>query len=171
MKLAKVLFLIIVYPLALNYLSCGYYSFSGASVPSHLKTVALPLFENRTTEFGIPEDLNVALINEFTRDNTLKVTNSRTADSIIEGVVLNIREQPGAYNVEEQVKEIRIYVRIKAKFEDLKKNKIMWEEQIEQWGIYRPDSQTGDNSTRQDAITEALEKIVSDIFVKTIAGW
>jgi len=171
MKLKKILFLFLFAQLILYISSCGYYSFSGSTLPSHIRTIALPLFENRTTEFGVPEDLNGALISEFTRDNSLKVVDSRTADSIIDGAILSIREQPGAYNVEEQVKEIRIYVRVKAKFEDLKKNKVMWEEQIEQWGIYNPDASSGDNTTRQDAIAEALGKIVTDIFVKTIAGW
>lgn len=150
---------------------CGYYSFSGSSLPSHLRTIAIPIFQNKTTEFGVPEDITDALINEFTRDNTLKVADRRTADSIIEGTIVNIREQAGAYNQQEQVKEIRIYVRVRAKFEDLAKNKVLWEEEISQWGSYNPDSPSGENSTRQDAINEAIGKIVTEIFNKTISGW
>ncbi len=150
---------------------CSYYSFSGSSLPSHLRTIAIPMFENSTTEFGVPEDITDALINEFTQDNTLKVVDRRAADSIIEGTIVNIREQAGAYNQQEQVQEIRIYVRIKAKFEDLKKNNIMWEEEITQWGTYSPDSPSGENSTRQDAIAEAISKIVTDILNRTISGW
>lgn len=150
---------------------CSYYSFSGSSLPSHLRTIAIPMFENRTTEFGVPEDITDALINEFTQDNTLKVVDQRAADSIIEGTIVNIREQAGAYNQQEQVQEIRIYIRIKAKFEDLKKNNIMWEEEITQWGTYSPDSPSGENSTRQDAIAEAISKIVTDILNRTISGW
>lgn len=152
-------------------LHCGYYSFSGSSLPSNIRTIAIPIFENKTTEFGVPEDITDTLINEFTRDNTLKVVDRRAADSIIEGAIVNIREQAGAYNQQEQVQEIRIYVMIKAKFEDLKKNKVIWEEEITQWGTYSPDSPSGENTTRQDAIGEAIEKIVADIFNKTISGW
>ncbi|UCE05762.1 MAG: hypothetical protein JSW07_19560, partial [bacterium] len=47
---------------------CGYYSFSGSSLPSHIRTIAVPMFENRTTEFGVREDITDALINEFTQD-------------------------------------------------------------------------------------------------------
>jgi curli biogenesis system outer membrane secretion channel CsgG len=152
-------------------LSCGYYSFSGSSLPSNIRTIAIPMFENKTTEFGVPEDITDALINAFTQDNSLKVVDRRTADSIIEGAIVNIREQAGAYNQQEQVQEIRIYVRIKAKFEDLKKNNVIWEEEITQWGTYSPDSSSGENTTRQDAIEEAIEKIVTEIFNKTISGW
>ena len=150
---------------------CGYYSFSGSSLPSIIRTIAIPLFENKTTEFGVPEDITDALINEFTQDNTLKVVDRRAADSVIEGTIVNIREQAGAYNQQEQVQEIRIYVRVKAKFEDLKKNNVIWEEEITQWGTYSPDASGGENATRQDAIDEAIEKIVTEIFNKTISGW
>ena len=151
---------------------CGYYSFSGSTLPPHLRTIAIPIFENRTTEFGIPEDLTDALIDKFTEDNSLKVLDRRAADSMIAGTILSVREQAGAYTVQEQVKEIRIYIRIQAKFEDIKKNKVMWEQEFTQWGTYNPDlplTQSGSN--RQDAIEEALEKISADIFNKTIGGW
>ncbi len=150
---------------------CGYYSFSGSSLASNIRTVAIPLFENKTTEFGVPEDITDALINEFTQDNTLKIVDRRAADSIIEGTILSIREQAGAYNQQEQVQEIRIYVIVKAKFEDLKKNNVIWEENITQWGTYSPDASGDENTTRQDAIAEAIEKIVTEIFNKSISGW
>lgn len=151
---------------------CGYYSFSGSTLPPHLRTIAIPIFENRTTEFGIPEDLTDALIDKFTEDNSLKVLDRRAADSMIEGIILSVREQAGAYTVQEQVKEIRIYIRIQAKFEDIKKNAVMWEQEFTQWGTYNPDLPlTQSGSSRQDAIEEALEKISADIFNKTIGGW
>jgi len=163
------IYLLALVPVVISH--CGYYSFSGSSLPANIRTIAIPMFENRTTEFGVREDITDALINEFTQDNTLKVVDQRSADSIIEGTIINIREQAGAYNQQEQVKEIRIYVNVQAKFEDLKNNKVIWEEQITQWGTYSPDSPSGENSTRQDAIGEAIGKIVTDIFNKTISGW
>jgi outer membrane lipopolysaccharide assembly protein LptE/RlpB len=155
----------------LFFLHCGYYSFSGSSLQSNIRTIAIPTFENKTTEFGVPEDITDELINEFTQDNTLKVVDRRAADSILEGTIESVREQPGAYNQQEQVQEIRIYVRVKAKFEDLRNNNVIWEQEINQWGTYSPDAPSGENSTRQDAIDEAIGKIVTEIFNKTVAGW
>jgi len=150
---------------------CGYYSFSGSAIPAHLKTIAIPIMENKTVEFGVPEDLTDGLIAQFTQDNSLKVVDRRSADSIIEGTIFSIRDQAGAYNQQESVKEIRVYVVVQAKFEDLKNSKVVWEEQITQWGTYNPDAASGEASTRQEAIAEALEKIVDDIFNKTVSGW
>ncbi|NOZ62710.1 MAG: LptE family protein [Calditrichaeota bacterium] len=151
---------------------CGYYSFSGSTLPGHIKTISVPTFGNRTSEFGVPEDLTDALIAEFTKDNTLKVTDRRTADSMIRGEITNIRDQAGAYNQNEQVSEIKVYVTVNVAFEDLKKNQTFWEEQITQWGTYNPDVAAGQgSSTRQEAIQEALDKIVTDIFNKTVSNW
>ncbi len=151
---------------------CGYYSFSGSTLSAHIRTVAVPMFENKTSEFGVREDMTDALIIKFTQDNTLKVADRRSADSIVLGSITNIREQAGAYNTDEQVNEIRVYVSVQAKYEDIKKHKVIWEESITQWGTYNPNAPAGDEgSTRQDGISEAVEKIVDDIFNKTVSGW
>ena len=153
------------------HISCGFYSFSGSTLPSHIKTVAVPMFGNKTSEFGVREDITDTLIDQFTQDNSLKVVDQRTADSIVRGEIVNVREQAGSYNQDEQVNEIRIYVTVNAAYEDVKKHNTIWEEQITQWGTYNPDLTSGEGSTREDALKEAIEKIVADMFNKTISGW
>lgn len=147
--------------------SCGYYSFSGSTLPAHLKTIAIPVFEDRTSEFGVRESITEALIEEFTKDNTLKISDPRNADSILEGTITNIRDQAGTVNLSEQVKDIKVYVSVDVKFHDVKNRKIIWEEQITHWGTFDPDNVTG----RTDGIKEAIDKLVADILNKTIAGW
>ena len=39
----------------LFFLHCGYYSFSGSTLQSNIRTIAIPTFENKTAEFGVPE--------------------------------------------------------------------------------------------------------------------
>lgn len=146
---------------------CGYYSFSGSSLPSHLKTIAIPVFDDKTSEFGVREKISEALIEEFTRDNTLKISDPRNADSILEGTITSIRDQAGAYDANEQVKDIKIHITVDVKFRDVKKREIIWEEQITQWGTYDPDASDG----RTEGIGEAVDKLVADILNKTIAGW
>ena len=108
MKLKKNTLLIFILSLLAIGNKCGYYSFSGSSLPSHIHTVAVPMFENKTSEFGVREDITDAIIKRFTQDNSLKVTDRRSADSMVSGTIVNIREQAGAYNTEEKVSEIRV---------------------------------------------------------------
>jgi len=66
---------------------CGIYSFSGSTLPSYLKTVGVPVFENRTAEFGIDEDITGIIIDAIRRDNTLKISDPGNADALLNGVV------------------------------------------------------------------------------------
>ena len=65
---------------------CGYYSLKG-SLPPHLKTVAIPLMENKTAEFGITETLTDAVTDEFVRDGSLKITDRSSADVLLIGSI------------------------------------------------------------------------------------
>ncbi|MFQ5863832.1 MAG: LptE family protein [bacterium] len=147
--------------------ACGPYSFSGSGAP-HIKTVAVPIFQDQTSEFGIKEKLTDAVINEFTRDNTLKITDRRNADSILEGTIVSVTDRAGAFTSNEQVQDIKIFITVRVKYEDLKKRKIMWEEEITQWGTFDPDE--GPQS-RDNGIDEAVEKIANEILNKSVSGW
>ncbi len=144
-------------------LGCGPYSFSG-STATHLKTIAVPVFEDRTAEFGIKERLSSTLIDEFTRDNTLKIADRRVADSILLGTLLRVEERAGVYDQNQTVQKIRVSLTVDMKYEDLKKKKTVWEAQITQFGDYTPPD-------RQAAIDEAIRKIANEALNKTVSGW
>ncbi|MBN2012856.1 LptE family protein [candidate division KSB1 bacterium] len=147
--------------------ACGYYSFSGSTLPAHMKTIAIPMFDDRTSEFGVDQTLNDKLIEAFVKDNSLKIADPRNADSILEGTIRNVRYQAGAYNSNEQVEDIKVYITVDVKFTDVKQNTVVWEEQLTQWGTYNPNDADGQRAGLDDAI----DNIVQDIVNKTIAGW
>jgi hypothetical protein len=163
-KMKKALFLLTVSAL---FLRCGLYSFSG-SLPPHLKTVAIPLFDNRTAEFAIADDLTERIIKEFTSDNSLKIGERSTADVLVEGAILTLDDRAGAFDANEEVEDFKVYVTVQAKCTDQVKHQKMWEERITQWGSYDP--QLGPDS-RKDGIAEAITKIGQEILNKTVAGW
>ncbi len=148
-------------------LSCGVYSFKGSLAP-HLKTVAVPLFENRTAEFGIAEELTDALIDEFTRDNSLKIADRSSADVLIEGVIVRVNDRAGAFDQRERVQDLKVYITVKIKCVDQVKRQVMWEERITQWGSYDP---AGGPDARLDGIAEAIDKISQEVLNKTVSGW
>jgi len=153
--------------LAILSASCGPYSFSGAA-STHIKTIAVPVFEDRTAEFGVRDRLSNAIIDEFTRDNTLKIADRRVADSILHGTLLGVQETAGVYNQQESVQEVRVTVTAQLKYEDVKKRKTVWEAQMSQFGSYSPRSAS---STRQTAIDEAIRKIANEVRNKTVSDW
>ena len=150
--------------------ACGYYSFSGSALP-HLKTIAIPTFQDDTAEFGVKDDLTNSLIDAFTHDNTLKITERRNADSIISGRLLAVKDGAGAFNRAETVDEIRVTVLVQIKFEDLLKRKVVWEDRLSEVGTYAPGGSSSGNTTREEAITEAIGKITDEVLSRSISGW
>lgn len=154
---------IVLFILGLMALRCGVYSFSGSTLPPHINTVGIPLFEDRTTEFGIDQLLTDALIEAVTEDNTLKIANPRNADALISGVIVSVKDRAGQYSADETASDYRVFINVKAQFEDVKKRLILWEDSITQWGSYETDRNAG--------IEEALEKISTEILNRSVSGW
>jgi len=142
---------------------CGIYSFSGSAIPPHIKTVAVPLFEDRTTEFGIDQKLTDALIEAVTKDNTLKISDTRESDSVLKGTILRVQDQAGQYDANEEASDFRVNITVTVSFEDVKKRKILWEDTWTHWGRYETDRNVG--------INEAVGKIINDILNRTVSAW
>ena len=69
------------------------YSFRGQTA-GDIQSIAVPAFENESTEFGIAETLTDELIRGFQRDGTLKIRSDEQADAILIGRVLRVRDEP-----------------------------------------------------------------------------
>ena len=113
--------------------SFGPLSFSD-SAELHLKTIAVPLFQDNTAEFGIKEELTNELIRAFSEENSLKIADRRSADSILNGTIVAINDQAGSYSRDEQVNEIHAHIFVKIKYEVLVKRKVDWDDNITQFG-------------------------------------
>ena len=146
------------------------YSFKGGSVPAHLKTVSIPLAQDQSG-YGDPalrDQLTQQLVDRFTNDNTLQVTDGRTADSIIRSVVTDVKDAPSVVEAGEQVKTRRITVTVHVTFEDLKLRKNVWEKDFSSWGDY---PSGGGPTQRNDGVKEAIRKLTEDVLNETVAQW
>jgi hypothetical protein len=148
----------------------GCYSFTGASVPTHLKTIAIPLMDDQTGlgEASLREKMTRALTDLFIRDNSLEVTDKSTADSILEGVIVSARDEIASVSSGEAVNKRRINMSVKIVYQDMKLRKRVFEKTFTNYGDYNP--ATG-FSARQAAFDEAIKKISEDILLETVSGW
>ena len=158
-------FFIIIITLFL--ISCGFYSFKG-SLPSYIKKVAIPLFDNNTAYPEIQEDLTNKVVDEFISDNTLDVTNEYTADIIIKGTIVSISQKVASLAKGETVTGYNLYINVKVQCEDVLNKKNLWEKTISQYGEMIGE---GSQDERNAAIAEAIEKIAEDIKNNTLAYW
>ena len=150
-------------------LGCAY-SFTGSSVPTHLKTVAIPVIDDQSGfgEPGLRELFTQELTTQFITDNSLEVSDRTTADSILEGVVLTVTDIPSSVEEGEQVRKRRVTITVKFSYQDMKLRKKVWEKTFSNWGDYV--SGTG-LSLRSEGIREALRKLSEDVLLETVSGW
>jgi hypothetical protein len=148
----------------------GCYSFTGASVPPHLKTIAIPLFDDQSGsgEPGLREKITNKLIDRFNKDNNLEVADKTHADSMIEGVITAMPDAPAVVTAGENVTKRRITVNVTVKYQDLKLKKKIWEKQLSNYADYTAGS---DIAQRTAAIEAAIDKITEDIVLETVSGW
>lgn len=147
--------------------ACAYYSFKG-SLPSYIKTIAIPLFDNQTPDPGVPETLNQLLTTEFIKDNTLKVVDESKADLILSGTIMPIRLQPAVVREGEEVAEDKLVVSVKVKCEDVKTSKVLFDKTFQQ---YSPLDASAGLEERERAINDALQLIAEDILNATLGAW
>lgn len=144
------------------------YSFSGANLGS-LKTVAVPTFENQTSEPRIRERLTEKVIDAFVQDNNLKVTDSKSAQSVITGVITRIDDGPftatGSGN-QFTTTNYKLTIFAKVSYNDVAEKKVVWESEIIGFAEYKLDG-----NGRETALETALETISNEIINKTISGW
>ena len=157
----------IPYLLCFFFMGCFTYSFTG-SLPTHIKSVAIPLFEDNTAYPGVREDLTNSVINEFISDNTLRVTSESQADLVISGVISSITQKAAILSAGETVNEYQIYVNVKVKCEDIKSNKVLWDKTLSEFGVMPG---TGSQDERNQAIQIAIEKLTNDILNNTLGYW
>jgi hypothetical protein len=158
----------LILPLLLQLTGC--YSFTGASVPPHLKTIAIPLFDDQSGSGkpGLRELLTNKLLEKFRQDNSLSIADRSTADAVLEGTITSILDQPQVLAVGETVTKSRVTITVKVMFQDMKLKKKMWEKQFSQWADYT----LGGGSTEFDAsVASVNEKLSEDILLEAVAGW
>ena len=146
------------------------YSFTGASVPKHLKTVAIPLVDDQSGlgEPGLREKFTTTLTDLFVRDNTLELADRSAADALLEGSILSVTDAPAVVAEGEQVRTRQITMSVRYVFQDMKLKKKVWEKTFSEWGQYESG---GGASQRTVGLEEATRKITENILLETVSGW
>ncbi|MCA9785050.1 MAG: hypothetical protein KC488_00715, partial [Candidatus Cloacimonetes bacterium] len=121
------------------------YSLKG-TLPPHLKTIAIPLVENRTAESGIAETLTDLLTDRFLADGLLSVSALDGANSRLDSRLLAVTEKVEQFTDQDQVTGIRVTLKVEVAFVDLVEDKELWKTTFNEWGTYDPASETRDQA-------------------------
>lgn len=113
--------------LAVALAGCGY-SFRG-NLPDHIKTVAVPVFTNKTSEPAVESLLTSAVVQAFASNGRLRVVKPEDADAILDGEVVGYSVQSIAFDNQANVRQYRLQVTMNLKLRDVRRNTVLFDQQ------------------------------------------
>ncbi|MBU0566995.1 hypothetical protein KJ693_02385 [bacterium] len=143
-------------------------------LPGHIKSLVVPIFVNRSTRFGLEEEVANQIINEFILDGRLLIAPEREANSKIEGEIISYHKEPLSYNEQGYTLEYKIWIQTGLKFIDLQKQKMLWEDEEEGAATYVPENiatQGLSTETEEEALDRAILDLAQKVVSRTIEGW
>lgn len=157
--------------LSLLNLQCGIYGFRGNNPPEGIKTIAVPLFQDVSgfSEAGLKENFTEALKTKIISDNTFIIADKNKADGILNCTITNVKDEALVISGNENVTKRKITIYVKVSFENLKKQKKIWEKNFENWGEYS--SSDASFSARSSGISTAQDRICDDILIDITSNW
>ncbi|MEY4070442.1 MAG: LptE family protein [Planctomycetia bacterium] len=151
---------------------CGYTA-SPALLPPHLKTVAIPVFENGTPEAQLEQQVTDEVVQRFVRDNHLRIVDERSANSVLRGKVTQYRNAVyGFSGSSTSANAYRVTIGVQVTFKDLVKNREVWSDEIVKSTIYYVQDVPGQTAkTELDGRKEAITKLADEILSRSVEGW
>ena len=151
--------------------SCGFYTFSGSTLPSHLKTVDIPLFANQSLMPGVAEEVTDALTKRILSMNLLRITSvAGRGDATIRGRVVDYSNTPRTYGTsgarQVTVSEYVVHITVDVEFTDNKSSSFLYKGKIMGEGIY-------DFATQNEALgrANAEKDVVDQILQHSVQSW
>lgn len=125
-KLIKALGLcVVVFCTALT--ACGYHFEGGENkLPPEIRSIAIVVFENRTSEPRIENDFTNDLIFEFTRSKRLVIAEKESADAILTGIIAELGTETIAHTANIASAEQRVYVKLNVRLKRTDTGDTLW---------------------------------------------
>jgi hypothetical protein len=163
----------VLVPLVLAPLAgCGYsLAGRGSALPSHIRTIGVPLFTNATTVFDVEQTLTQRVRLEFIGRGRYKVVPDETGvDATLKGDITGISIRPTAFDSNQQASRYEITVIVKVEFRDVTNDKVLYENPAqtfkEEYEVTTAQSAT-DTQAFLGQNSNALERLSTD-FAKTV---
>ncbi len=154
--------------------ACGYH-FKGAGLkaPEGVRTIAVTVLENRTSESGIERVFTNDLVFEFTRSKVLRVVEKDRADAILSGIIKSMGEQTisrtASYDSDER--RVVITLDLTLKSED---GRMLWSDAAlsdrEAFKVF-PDDRLATDRSRREAIEAISERLAERTHNRIFTGF
>jgi outer membrane lipopolysaccharide assembly protein LptE/RlpB len=106
---------------------CGYST--RGHLPADVRTVAVPVFANRTTKPAVETEMTRALADAFATDGRLRVVGREAADALLEGEVTGYELVSIAFDLTANVRKYRLVVTMNVRLRDMRRNTVLFQQQ------------------------------------------
>jgi len=149
----------------------GCYSFSGTSIPPHLKTIAIPVIDDRSGA-GIAQfrsELTRGLVDKIESQSPLRFTPSMaSADALLEGAIISFSDTPSQLSSKtERALSNRISLIVQVTMTDRVKKKLFFTQSF----VGIADYYAGNYVAQQEAVRYCVAQIIDEIFDRVVSGW
>ena len=144
---------------ALVLAGCGYST--RGSLPDHIKTVAVPIFKNRTLEPGVDSAITSGVVNAFSSGGRVKVVPLDEADAILQGEVVSYSLDGLSFDQNANVRAYRLRVVLNVEFRDVRKSALLWrQEGLSETSDFQVQGAVSDTIARgRGAVSQAAAEI------------
>ncbi|MCX8118990.1 MAG: LPS assembly lipoprotein LptE [Desulfobacterota bacterium] len=109
-------------------MGCGYHLVGKEThLPPEIRSLAIPLFANKTFEPGIEVPFTQGFLREFIQDRRMRVTAREEADSILEGVIKAFQISSSSYDRSGVAQEYQVTVVLDLTLR-MKNGEVLWVE-------------------------------------------
>lgn len=144
----------------------GCYSFSGSTLPPHLRTLRIHPVENRTLEPSMPDRIFRGLQDGYRTRSSLRQVNG-PADAELFGTLVQYSHQPQS-TAGSAVTTWRVDILFRAVFVDQVRGDTLYaDERVPGYGYYTPDA----GETEETGRTRAIENLVQTLLDQTVLAW
>lgn len=152
-------------------LSCGVYGFRGNNPPKGINSIAVPTFQDASgfSDPTLADRFTQQLKTKITNDNTFRMADKNIADAILRCNIINVKDEAYVISAGENVSKRKIIITVNVVFENLKKQKIIWDKNFENYGEYNSSNDVFSN--RGLGIEIAIERITEDILIDLTSNW
>ncbi len=169
-QLLKQAILILSFFILISSTSCGFYSFTGASISPDVETVSIGDFPNVSGggSAGLSQSFKEKLKDKFVSETDLTLVD-RNGDIDFQGSIINWDIESKSPTGQETTAQNRLTIQVKVTYTNNVDDDKGWKRNFSQYADYKS---TQNLSSIEDQLVEEInEKLVTDIFNAALVNW
>ncbi len=142
-------------------------------LPSYMSKLAIPIFQNRTAQPNLENQLTQLVTQDFLMDGRLELSDADHADALLNGTITQYLQEPLLMDVHNTPQQYKLRLIMRLALKDTKAGKNLWtDESFEENTTYYVANTLGiPAETEQTARARVIDQIARRIVARVIEGF